>query len=212
MSKKACFFIYCEWVIKMSKLRLFCYKQFFKIHIFCLLMMVVFRLIMNVELGFFMWISLIISVFCTLIHSFTKSDEITEYMYAIMAVLTCISLSLVTKRMLIIALRIDIRNFFYFLIAMSIFAIFVMWCTRAYDRRRINSSRKEHGKIDYGKRFQYLGWAFLIFLFFYQIILSYVLRPNVLTIIALSISHLNLLLIMFTYFDLKNLNTSKRIL
>ena len=185
----------------MSGFRLFCFKQFFKIHLFCLLMMVVFRLFMNVNLGFFLWVVLIVSAFFSVVHLCLKPYMITKDIYAMMAISSCVSFSIIAHRFLWIALRIDLFNMMYFFLSMLIFAAIVM-IVRGRKKKKRAPQRRE---VDIVKYLRYLGWGFLLFLFFYQLILSYLLRPNFLTVLALSVSHTNLLLIIWTYFDVKRL-------
>lgn len=191
----------------MSGFRLFCFKQFFKVHVFCLLMMVVFRMFMNVNLGVLLWMVLIISTLCSLTYLLIKPFAVTKDIYAIMAISSCISLSIIAQRFLWVALRIDLINMAYFLLSMVIYGMIVMAVVRLKGRGKKRRSRKKKDMI---KRLRYLGWGFLLFLFFYQLVLSYLLRPNFLTVLALSVSHINLLLIMWTYFDVKKLYEVKK--
>jgi len=191
----------------MSGFRLFCFKQFFKVHLFCLLMMAIFRLFMNVNLGFLLWIVLIISTLCSGIYMLYKPFMITKDVYAMMAISSCISLSIIAQRFLWIALRIDLVNIMYFLLSILIYGGIVMGVTKLKGRKK---RRRHRQKIEMIKRLRYLGWGFLLFLFFYQLILSYLLRPNFLTVLALSVSHLNLLLIIWTYFDVRKLYEMKK--
>lgn len=190
----------------MSGFRLFCFKQFFKVHVFCLLMMAVFRLLMNVNLGFLLWIALFVSSFSSGLYLLQKPYTITKDTYAILAISSCVSLSIIAQRFLLIALRIDLMNMMYFLLSIVIFGLIVAWQMHSKDQRKQKRHRK---KVDWLKRLRYIGWGFLLFLFFYQLVLSYVLRPNFLTVMALSISHGNLLLIIWTYFDVKRLYASR---
>lgn len=192
----------------MSGFRLFCFKQFFKVHVFCLLMMVVFRLFMSMNLGFFLWIVVVVSVFCIGIYLLYKPAMITKDVYAIMAISSCISLSIIAQRFLWVALRIDLVNVLYFFLLMLIFAGIIGVSMKLGGWRKKRGLRR---KIGFVKFMRYLGWGFLVFLFFYQLILSYLLRPNFLTVMALSISHANLLLIIWTYFDVKKLYLRKRL-
>lgn len=194
----------------MSGFRLFCFKQFFKIHVFCLLMMATFRLFMNVQLGFMLWIVLLVSTIGSGMYLFQKPYTITKDTYAMMAISSCISLSLIAQRFLWIALRIDLINMMYFLFSMIIFAIIVAGVLRLRGHKKRRYQRHLRKRVDWFKRLRYLGWGFLLFLFFYQLVLSYLLRPNFLTVMALSISHGNLLLIIWTYFDVKSLYERKR--
>jgi len=200
----------------MSGFRLFCFKQFFKVHVFCLLMMAVFRLFMNVNLGFMLWIVLLVSTVSSGIYLFQKPYTITKDVYALMAISSCISLSLIAQRFLWIALRIDLINMMHFLFSMVIFALIVGGIShlKGQKKRRYHRYQSHHRrvgkKVDWFKRLRYVGWSFLLFLFFYQIVLSYLLRPNFLTVMALSISHGNLLLIIWTYFDVRKLYERKR--
>ena len=191
----------------MSKFRLFCFKQFYKVHIFCLLMMVVFRLFMNVNWGLLLWVVIIISTFCIGIYLFHKPIMVTKDVYAVMAISSCISLSIIAQRFLFTALRIDIVNMLYFFLSMIAFAAIVLGIMKITGWRRRRGIRR---KIGFIKFMRYLGWGFLVFLFFYQIVLSYLLRPNFLTVMALSVSHANLLLIIWTYFDVRRLYRRKR--
>ena len=197
----------------MSRFRLFCFKQFCKVHVFCLLMMLVFRIFMNVNLGFILWIVAIISTLCIGIYLFykpymiKKPYMITKDIYAIMAISSCLCLSFIAQRFLFIALGIDLTNMVHFFLLMLIFAGIVA------GSMKLIGWRKKHGfryQISFVKLMRYLGWGFLVFLFFYQLILSYLLRPNFLTVLALSISHGNLLLIIWTYFDVKQLYQKRR--
>jgi len=165
-------------------------------------MMAFFRLFMNVNLGFMLWIAPLISTFSSGLYLLQKPYTVTKDTYAILAVSSCISLSIIAQRFLWIALRIDLINMMYFLLSIVIFGLIVAWNLHRKDQRKRKSYRK---KVDWLKRLRYIGWGFLMFLFFYQLVLSYLLRPNFLTVMALSISHGNLLLIMWTYFDVKHL-------
>jgi len=191
----------------MSGFRLFCFKQFFKVHIFCLLMMVVFRLFMNVNLGFLLVVALIVSTLSSGLYLLYKPFMVTKDIYAIMAISSCISLSIIAQRFLWIALRIDLLNMMYFFLSLLIFAGIVVICVKFDDRRK---RRKFKRKINVVKGMRYFGWGVLLFLFFYQLILSYLLRPNFLTVMALSVSHVNLLLIIWTYFDVRKLYAPRR--
>ena len=190
----------------MSGFRLFCFKQFFKVHVFCLLMMIIFKFFMNVNLGLLLWIVIIISCLCVGIYLRVQPRMITKDIYAIMAVSSCISLSIIAQRFLWIALRIDLINMMYFFLAMLIFAVVVAGSLKLGGRSKRKKYRR---KVSFVKYLRYLGWGLLLFLFFYQLVLSYLLRPNFLTVLALSISHINLLLIIWTYFDVKKLYERK---
>ena len=187
----------------MSGFRLFCFKQFFKVHVFCLLMMMIFKFFMNVNLGLLLWTVVVISTICIGIYLFFKPQRITKDIYAIMAVSSCISLSIIAQRFLWIALRIDLVNMMYFFLAMLIFAAVIAVSLRLGGWQRKRKNRRK--KVSLIKCLRYLGWGLLLFLFFYQLVLSYMLRPNFLTVMALTISHINLLLIIWTYFDVKKL-------
>ena len=89
---------------------------------------------------------------------------------------------------------------------MLIFAGIVAGCMKVVNWRK----KKKFKRVGFVKCMRYFGWGFLVFLFFYQLILSYLLRPNFLTVLALSISHVNLLLIIWTYFDVKKLYRRRR--
>lgn len=191
----------------MSAFRLFCFKQFFKVHIFCLMMMVVFRLFMNTSFGLLLWIALIASTFCSGVYLSHKPYMVTKDMYATVAIAACISLSIIAQRFLWIALRIDLLNMMYFLLSMLIFATLVAYGMRVKDKKKRWRKPK---KVDWFLVFRYAGWGFLLFLFFYQLVLSYLLRPNFLTVMALTISHGNLLLLIWTYFDVKQMYAKKR--
>ena len=186
----------------MSAFRLFCFKQFFKVHIFCLLMLVVFRIFMNMNFNFFLWVVFILSTLCSGIYLLMKPFMVTRDIYAIMAVLSCISLSIIARRFLWVALRIDLINMMYFFLSMLIFAVIIAIGMKLGGRRRSKKYKNAKARI---KKLRYVGWFFLLFLFFYQLILSYLLRPNFLTVMALTISHVNLLLVMWTYFDVRRL-------
>ena len=188
----------------MSKFRLFCFKQFCKVHVFCLLMMAVFMLFMNVSLSFLLWIVIIISTLCIGIYFLSKSHMITKDTYAIMAVSSCISLSIIAQRFLFIALGIDLRDVMYFFLMMLTFAGIVAGCMKAIGWIGFRQ------KVGFVRCMQYFCWAFLVFLFFYQLILSFLLQPNFLTVLALSISHSSLLLIIWTYFDVRKLYRRRR--
>lgn len=190
----------------MSGLRQFAFKQYLKVHIFCLLMMVIFRIFMNIQMGFMLWVVLILSTLGIISYSLTKPFMLSKEIYAVMAVTSCISLSIIVQRFLWIALRIDLRNMLYFFLSMLIFASIVTlsFCVKGRNKKKQHRSVRE--KI---KRLRYTGWVFLLFLFFYQLILSYLLRPNFLTVLALTVSHVNLVLIIWTYFDVKRMYVSK---
>ena len=190
----------------MSSFRLFCFKQYFKIHLFCLLMMVVFRLFMHVQLGITLWLALIVSTVASSCYLFLKPFMITRDTYTIMALTSCFSLSIIALRFLWIALAIDLINMLYFVIAMVIFALIISFSIKFKGLRKKKKKLTQQALIKYGR---IVGWGFLGFLFFYQLVLSYLLRPNFLTVMALSVSHLNLLLIIWTYFDLGRLYSSK---
>ena len=186
----------------MSRLRLFLFKQYFKIHVFCLLMIVTFRLFMNVRVGFLLWLVIVISACNVLIGLATKTYFLSKDVYTIVAASACFSLSLISWRFLWVALAIDLRNMSHFLIAMLLFAgvTFVITKLLPHRKRRPRKSGRLMRKL------RYTGWALLVFLFFYQVVLSYLLRPNFLTVLSLSVSHVNLLVIIWTYFDLKKLH------
>lgn len=186
----------------MNGLRQFAFKQYLKVHIFCLLMMVIFRLFMNVQMGFMLWIAVIFSVLGSGIYTLTKPFMLSKEVYAVMAVTSCISLSIIAQRFLWIALRIDLRNMFYFLLSMLTFAGIVAVGLRMKGRHPKRRKKTARGTI---KKLRATGWFFLLFLFFYQLILSYLLRPNFLTVLALLTSHVNLLLVIWTYFDVRKL-------
>ncbi|MCL1990639.1 MAG: hypothetical protein FWG67_07105 [Defluviitaleaceae bacterium] len=131
-----------------------------------------------------------------------KPYMITKDIYAIMAVSSCLSLSIIAQRFLWIAFRIDLMNMMYFFLAMFMFAFIAASAMKLKRRKKKKRIKK---RINWLKRLSYIGWGFLMFLFFYQLMLSYLLRPNFLTVMALSISHGNLLLIMWTYVDVKQL-------
>jgi len=189
----------------MSGLRQFAFKQYFKVHIFCLLMMGIFRIFMNVQMGFVLWFVLILSIFGSIIYLVTKPFMLSKDVYTVMAVSSCISLSMIAQRFLWIAFRIDLRNMLYFLVSMLVFATIVtMWLRmKGYKRKRKKKHQTIREKVN---KLRYVGWFFLLFLFFYQVILSYLLRPNFLTVLALTVSHMNLLLIIWTYFDVRKLH------
>jgi len=171
-------------------------------------MMIVFKLFMNVNLGFLLWIVVIISTLSIGLYLLYKPLIITKDIYAIMAVSSCVSLSIIAQRFLWIALRIDLINMFYFFLLMLIFAGIVVGSLKVLGWQK---KRGKGCKMDFVKLMRYVGWSFLVFLFFYQLILSYLLRPNFLTVMALSVSHTNLLLIIWTYFDVKKLYRNKRL-
>jgi hypothetical protein len=162
---------------------------------------------MNVQMGLMLWIALILSVLASGISLLTKPFMLSKDIYTIMAVTSCISLSIIAQRFLWIALRIDLRNMGYFLLSMLMFATLVAVGLRIKGRNKKSESRTAREKI---KKLRYMGWLFLLFLFFYQLILSYLLRPNFLTVLALSVSYTNLLLMMWTYFDVRRLYVSRR--
>jgi len=157
---------------------------------------------MNVNLGFMLWIVVVVSTLCIGVYLLSKPLMITKDIYAIMAISSCISLSIITQRFLWIALRIDLINMMYFFLSMLIFAGIVAGSVKLGGWRRRKGFKR---KVNLVKCMRHLGWGFLLFLFFYQLVLSYLLRPNFLTVMALSISHVNLLLIMWTYFDVRKL-------
>ena len=190
----------------MSGFRLFCFKQFFKVHVFCLVMMVIFRLFMNVNLGFTLWIAMVISVLFSSYYLLTKSFMITRDTYALMAIASCVSLSIIAGHFLWIAIGVDLMNMIYFLMAMVVFAICI---TISVQFKRSKKKKKNRKQFDLIKFLRIIGWSFFGFLFFYQLVLSYLLRPNFLTVMALAISHFNLLLIIWTYFDIGRLYSSK---
>jgi len=190
----------------MSGFRLFCFKQFFKVHIFCLAMMVIFRLFMNVNLGFTLWIALVISALSSCGYLLLKPFMITRDIYTIMAITSCISLSIIAGHFLWIALSIDWGNLMFFLAAMIVFAVIVLVSSKILRKRK----NKKRTKTDYFIYLRIVSWGFLGFLFFYQVILSFLLRPNFLTVMALAISHFNLLLIIWTYFDLGRMYDSSK--
>jgi len=186
----------------MSRLRLFLFKQYFKIHVFCLLMIVILRTFMDVRAGFLLWLVIIVSTGNVLIGLTTKAHLVSKDVYTIVATSACFSLTLISWRFLWVALAIDLRNMSHFLVAMIIFSglTFLISKLLPYRRRRRRRSRWRISHL------RYVGWTLLIFLFFYQVILSYLLRPNFLTVLSLSVSHMNLLVLMWTYFDLKKLH------
>ena len=186
----------------MSGLRLFCFKQFFKLHVFVLVMLVIFRLFMNVHFGGLLWGAFVIS-FCNVsLHLAIKPFKITGFLYVTTAVSGCVSLTIISWRFLLVALGIDVKNMLYFLCSMVLFGGLV-YLYVIYKKNRNKQRRKR--RTPWHRKLRYMGWVFLLFLFFYQLILSYLLRPNFLTVMALTVSHLNLLLIMWTYFDVKQL-------
>jgi len=169
-------------------------------------MMVIFKLFMRVNLGFFLWIVVIISTLCIVIYLFYEPKMITKDVYAVMAVSSCISFFIIAQRFLWIALRIEFMNIMYFFLLMVVFAGIVAGSMKLRGWQKKNRFRK---KVSFAKCMKYGGWGFLVFLFFYQMILSYLLRPNFLTVMALSVSHANLLLIIWTYFDVRKLYRRK---
>jgi len=193
----------------MSGFRLFCFKQFFKVHIFCLAMMVVFRMFMGVSLGLMLWIALIVSTAASWCYLSTKPHQLTKDTYAVMAVASCFSLSIIAGRFLWIALSIDWGNLMFFLIAMVVLAVIVVGATRVAQSRKKRKRKRIRTQKNAITYLRLVSWGFFGFLFFYQLILSFLLRPNFLTVMALSISHFNLLLIIWTYFDIGRLYSSK---
>jgi len=157
---------------------------------------------MNVNFGLMLWVAMMLSILCSGIYLTTKPFMITKDIYAVMAISSCICASIIAQRFLWIALRIDLINMLYFFLSMLTFGLIVAFGMRLRDQKKKRKNRK---KVDWVRRMRILGWCFLLFLFFYQLVLSYLLRPNFLTVMALSISHGNLLLIMWTYFDVKKL-------
>lgn len=190
----------------MEGFRLFCFKQFFKIHLFCLAMMVVFKLFMHVRFNVLLWLVLIFSIFCCGLYLRTKPYMLTKEIYATTAISSSFCMSIIAQRFLWIALRIDFLNMLYFFLSMVIFAMIISFALKFKTKKKQPRFRK---KVCWVTRLRYMGWGFFLFLFFYQLILSYLLRPNFLTVMALSISHGNLLLIMWTYFDIKKLYGKK---
>lgn len=190
----------------MSGLRQFAFKQYLKVHIFCLLMIIIFRIFMNVQTGFMMWTVLILSTFGVVLYLLTKPFMLSKDIYAVMAVTSCISLSIIVQRFLLIAFRIDFRNMLYFFLSMLFFASIVAVPFRTKGCKKKNKNKSIRKKIE---SLRYTGWLFLLFLFFYQLILSYLLRPNFLTVLALLVSHINLLLIIWTYFDVRRMYVTK---
>jgi len=170
-------------------------------------MMVIFRLFMDVNLGFLLWMVLVLSTLCSGVYLCLKPYMVTKDIYALMAISSCFSFSIIALRFLWIALRIDLVNMMYFLFSMLVFAMIIVIVKKR--RRKGGKKRRVRQKVDATKYIRYLAWGFLLFLFFYQLILSYLLRPNFLTVLALSVSHLNLLLIIWTYFDVKKLYEMK---
>lgn len=165
-------------------------------------MIVIFRLFMDVGTGFFLWLVVVISLCNLLIGLVTKAYALSKDVYTVVAVSACFSLTLVSWRFLWVALAIDLRNMFHFLMAMLIFSglTFILTKLRPYRKRRSQKSGRWIRKL------RYTGWTLMVFLFFYQVVLSYLLRPNFLTVLSLSVSHVNLLVIIWTYFDLKKLH------
>jgi len=168
---------------------------------------------MNVSFGLLLWIVVIVSTSCIGIYLFykpyiaSKPFMITKDVYTIMAVSSCISLSIIAQRFLFIALRIDLINMLYFFLLMVLFAGIVAGSMKVMGWRKKKGIRR---KGSFLKIIRHLGWGFLLFLFFYQLVLSYLLRPNFLTVMALSVSHVNLLLIIWTYFDVRRLYRYRR--
>ena len=186
----------------MSRFRLFCFKQFFKVHFFCMMMLAVFRLFMGVHLGVVLGVSFGVSVVGSLSYLLIKPYQLTRKIYSAMAISASLSLTIVSCKFLWIALAIDFINMIYFLIAMVVFSVLITLGARYFEKRK---KRKRKTSVDLIKFFRILGWCFFAFLFFYQLVLSYLLRPNFLTVLALSISHFNLVLIIWTYFDVGRL-------
>jgi uncharacterized membrane protein len=166
---------------------------------------------MGVRLGFTLWVALIISAVASCGYLLLKPFLITRDTYAVMAVASCVSLSIVAGHFLWIALGIDLVNMVWFLIAMLIFSVLIAVGLKYNGSRKKRKRKKPRKKDDWLKYLRIVGWGFLGFLFFYQLVLSYLLRPNFLTVMALAISHFNLLLIIWTYFDIGRLygNSSK---
>jgi len=191
----------------MSRLHQFLFKQYFKIHVFCLLMIVTFRFLMDVHVGLFMWLVVVTSVCSVLIGITTKPFFLSKDVYAIVAVSACFSLTLVSWRFLWVALAIDLRNMMHFLVVMLIFALVTFIISKKLPHRKRKSWRSKR----LIRRLKYIGWSLLVFLFFYQVVLSYLLRPNFLTVLSLSVSHVNLLVIIWTYFDLRKLYRLQRL-
>ena len=194
----------------MSGFRLFCFKQFFKVHIFCLAMMVIFRMFMSVSLGFTLWIAMVISALASIGYLFLKPFMVTRDIYTIMAISSCISLSIIAGHFLWIALAIDFMNMVWFLVAMLVFSVLIAAGLKYSGSRKKRKRKKPRKKDDWLKYLRIIGWGFLGFLFFYQLVLSYLLRPNFLTVMALAISHFNLLLCIWTYFDIGRLYGGKK--
>ena len=174
------------------------FKFHFYTHVFCLIMLLILTLFINISFGLLMSLSLGFSLIGIIIHFYIKLNpqNITKDIYAITAVTSNISLSIISKILLFIAIRIDFMNFIYFLISLFIFLIVTYFLLKKRNRKKMLPL----GKII--KR----AMLFAVFLLLsYQIILAYFLRPNFLVNISLIISNINLMMLIFTYFDLKRL-------
>ena len=180
----------------MSRLRMWLFKQHAKIQIFSLMMLAINRWLMQLSNPFIANTIIVVAIAGLILYMSVKIWEITADIYAISATLSCLNLGLVSLRFSIIAFRIDFRNILVFFGSLLLFTFILLW----YSRRK---KRKKHHQ--WTKIIRKIGWGFSLFFFFYQLVLGYILRPNFLIIMALTLSHLTLIWWIYIYFDMKQL-------
>ena len=191
----------CKGEICMTKIHIFLFKQYQKIHVFCLLMLIAFQIVMNVRMNSFLWLAAFSSIFANLVYFATNPNKLKRRTYTLLAISSCFSLTTIAIRFLWIAFMIDLRNIRAFFLGMLIFGCLVILATKFIPYRKKSKLTLE--KLT--SRLKIVGWGLMIFLFFYQITLSYIFRPNFLTITSLTVSHFNLILVIWVYFDIKRL-------
>jgi len=154
------------------------------------------RLVLNVNFGLLMMVSLGLSVIGVLSYAATKAHEMTRDVFTIGALTSAISLMIISKLLLFIAIRIELANFMYFALALLAFTLITFLIIRRKFRIR---------ELSFTKLLKRIFFAAIVFIFLYQIILGYFLRPNFLVTLSLFLSNVSQMFLIFTYFNLKHL-------
>jgi len=170
------------------------FKIHFFINIFCLLMVGFLRLFLGVNVGLFMILSALMSVIGVLSYVLTKAHEVSPDIFTVGALTSALSLTVVAKLLLFIAIRIEFANFMYFALALMMFTFISFLIVRRKFRLR---------KLTFVRLVKRVVVATLLFIFLYQIILGYFLRPNFLVTFSLLLSQVSQVFLAFTYFYLK---------
>ena len=170
------------------------FKLHFFINIFCLLMVGFLILFLGINFGLFMIISLGLSVIGVVSYVLTKAHEMTDDIFTVGALTSSLSLSVISKLLLFIAIRIEMANFMYFALALLMFTFITFLIIRKKFRIR---------KLTFTRLLKRVVFATLLFTFLYQIILGYFLRPNFLVTLSLLLSQVSQGFLAFTYFHLK---------